>query len=389
MAEQNNNFKEKFAAFWSIKRNKIITSAVGGVLVVGIVLAIVLPIALNNNHTHKFNETWEYDETYHWHASTCKHDVVDGKEKHDFKDEITNPTKDKDGYTTHTCTICQYSYTDSNVPSIQKQEALGMIPAIHNANNTISYGLYPQSRVKDENTLSALGKLTTTESNGWYLYNDEYYASIDANPYHSFANFEDGTSIERGKTYWFKCEPINWNILKSSDGVYSLVSSVLLDTHIYDSDSNNYKDSEIRSWLNNEFLNTAFNLNSSYIETTEVNNSASTTKFDPNQYASENTNDKVYLLSYKDYLNSSYGYSTSDGESDTRQCKITDFANANGAYYSTTYSYSGFYWTRSPNTAGSNSASYVYQDGSLTRNLFADYEGIAVRPAITINLKLL
>ena len=32
MAEQNNNFKEKFAAFWSVKRNKIITSAVGGVL---------------------------------------------------------------------------------------------------------------------------------------------------------------------------------------------------------------------------------------------------------------------------------------------------------------------------------------------------------------------
>lgn len=175
---------------------------------------------------------WEYDETYHWHASTCKHDVVDGKEKHDFKDEITAPTDDEDGYTTHTCTICDYSYKDTPTYSVKKQEALGMKPVIDNSSNAITYGLYPQSRVKDENTLSALGKLTTTESNGWYLYNDEYYVKLSAKPFQGYSTFEDGTSLDEGKTYWFKCEPIKWNILKSNDGVYSLASSVLLDSYL-------------------------------------------------------------------------------------------------------------------------------------------------------------
>ena len=50
MAEQNNNFKEKFAAFWSVKRNKIITSAVGGVLVVGIYIMMNIMRALLLTH---------------------------------------------------------------------------------------------------------------------------------------------------------------------------------------------------------------------------------------------------------------------------------------------------------------------------------------------------
>lgn len=46
MEEKKTTFKEKLIAFWSIKRNKIITASVGVVLIVGIILAIVLPIVL-------------------------------------------------------------------------------------------------------------------------------------------------------------------------------------------------------------------------------------------------------------------------------------------------------------------------------------------------------
>ncbi len=49
MGENNNNFKEKFQAFWNVKRNKIATIAGGSVLGVGVVLAIALPIALNDS----------------------------------------------------------------------------------------------------------------------------------------------------------------------------------------------------------------------------------------------------------------------------------------------------------------------------------------------------
>ena len=33
---------------------------------------------------HKYSQEWSNDKTYHWHASTCGHDVVSDKEKHTF-----------------------------------------------------------------------------------------------------------------------------------------------------------------------------------------------------------------------------------------------------------------------------------------------------------------
>ena len=46
-------------------------------------------------HTHKFATDWTKDETHHWHAATCGHDVTDSKAEHSFVNEV--------------CTICEYS----------------------------------------------------------------------------------------------------------------------------------------------------------------------------------------------------------------------------------------------------------------------------------------
>ena len=264
----------------------------------------------------------------------------------------------------------------------ERNKKLGIIPVIDEANNTLTYGLYPQSHVNDADTIAALNSLTTADSNGWYLYNDEYYAKKSANPYSSSDTFNDGTTIVKGTEYWFKCEPIEWKILTSSDGSYSLVSTVLLDAHRYDSGYNNYKNSEIRSWLNDDFLNTAFNLDSSHIQTTTVDNSASTTNSSSNTYACANTEDKIYLLSYKDYLNADYGFSTSTSSSTTRTCKPTDYALANYCYQ---YNGNGNYWTRSPYSNSSDHAWYVYGGGDLDYDRVYD-AGSGVRPALTINL---
>ena len=389
MEEKKTTFKEKLIAFWSVKRNKIITCSVGGLLVVGIVLAIVLPIALNqgnnqeSSHTHTFASTWEHDETYHWHAATCGHDVVDGKVEHTFKDDIVDPTKDKDGYTNHICTVCDYSYQDSNVPSIQKQEALGMIPVIDNTNNTITYGLYPQTHVSDNDTITALNALTTAENNGWYLYNGAYYAKHTAHLYitdrYGTTTFSDGTEISEGTDYWFKCEPIEWKILTNSDGKYSLVSTVVLDASVYNADreQHKYEDSTIRSWLNDDFFKGAFNLNNSYISLTDVDNSATTTDSDTNPYAGGITSDNVYLLSFQDYNNDSYfsgPYS--------RKCLASDYAIANYCMSSNRY---GVYMTRSPNSSTNSYVRSIQEDGyHVMMPFYERYLGVC--PAITIKL---
>ncbi len=257
--------------------------------------------------------------------------------------------------------------------------------------NVVTYGLYPQTYVSDKTLISSLNKLTTTGSNGWYLYNGSYYAKKIAEPYpyNSSREFNDGTGIVSGTQYWFKCDPIEWNILSSSDGTYSLVSSVLLDTHRFNDDvregteggyyANNYANSEIRSWLNNDFYNSAFALDDSLIQTVTVDNSAATTSSSTNQYACDNTEDKVYLLSYQDYESADYF-----ADDAARQCKVTDWAKANYASY---YSGNGDYWTRSPASYDSNNAWSVNFYGNLySHHIYVNLSGICVRPAITIKV---
>ena len=259
--------------------------------------------------------------------------------------------------------------------------------------------MYPQTNVNDSTLVSALNALTTPESNGWYLYNNDYYAKVSAAPMDSSYVFDNGTTIVSGTTYWFKCEPITWNVLNNNAGQCYIVSSVLLDNHCYYNSTdrrtiddltiyaNNYEYSDIRTWLNNDFYNSAFALGNSYIQTTTVDNSASTTNSSSNKYACNNTQDKVFLPSYQDYINSSYGFSTETGKTDTRHCRTTDWARARGAYYDTnsdSSQYNGWYWTRSPHSDMSAVAHFIYPSGSLSNNIVHTSAG--VRPGLSIKI---
>lgn len=74
--------------------------------------------ASSSVHEHTFDSSWSSDAEYHWHASTCGCDGVDGKEKHTFEIEVTEPTFESDGCSTYICTICGYSYTDGIVDKL-------------------------------------------------------------------------------------------------------------------------------------------------------------------------------------------------------------------------------------------------------------------------------
>jgi len=323
---------------------------------------------------------------------------INGCATHQFTDPgVTCVEHDFFTYDSFAALTCD---DDRYVPS--GNESLGITPMFSTKNKTVTYGLYPQKNVNDSSLVSALNALTTPESNGWYLYNDEYYAKLSATPYtaNSFTSkFDNGTTIVRKTTYWFKCEPIVWNVLSNSNGKRYVLSSVLLDAHCYyDSQSsrtidgktvyaNNYKYSDIRTWLNNDFYNSAFALGNSHIQTTTVDNRASTTNSTSNSYACANTEDNVFLPSYKNYINSSYGFSESTSSTNTRYCRTTDWARARGAWYETSssYLYNGHYWTRSPRSDHSYSAWYVRYDGYVdeTRR-FVDTTFVSVRPAIKI-----
>ncbi len=73
----------------------------------------------NTSHEHTLDSKWEYDDTYHWHPSTCGHDVKGDKERHNFTSIVTDPTYEEGGYTTYTCSVCGYSYTDNETNKLE------------------------------------------------------------------------------------------------------------------------------------------------------------------------------------------------------------------------------------------------------------------------------
>ncbi len=146
--------------------------------------------------------------------------------------------------------------------------------------------------------------------------------------------------------------------------------------------ANDYGNSEIRSWLNGAFLSSAFALESSKIQETNVANSASTTDSSSNKYACSDTTDKVYLLSHQDYQNTSYF-----ADSSARECKTTDWTRSSGAWSSTKSAYlgNGYYWTRSPDSSYSYCAMDISDFGTSCA-YSTDSSLNSVRPAITIEI---
>lgn len=346
--------------------------------------------------------TWSNDYSSCTAERVCVHDSshIESETVNSTYVVLTKPTTKSEGLGRYTAPFTKTPFvTQTHDVTLDKLEPYhGEKPILSKNGKTITYGLYPQTNVNDSDLISKLDTLTTPESNGWYLYDDEYYAKLIASPYEASYEFDNGTKITSGATYWFKCEPITWNVLSNTNGKYYIFSNVLLDAHCYHNSTssrtidgktvyaNNYEHSDIRKWLNSDFYNSAFALDNSYIQTTTVDNSASTTHSSSNSYACNNTQDKVFLPSYQDYINSSYDFSTSSTSTDSRYCTTTDWARARGAYYnySTHMFYNGYYWTRSPYSEYCN-VWYVNYNGAIS-NCNVNYTDFSVRPSLSIKI---
>ena len=235
------------------------------------------------------------------------------------------------------------------------------------------------------------------DNNGTYDYRGVYFTQYRPYNYSSFISkdrtYQDDNGYSTNTIYWFSYDPIEWDILTESSGKALIIANLILDSQDYYPNSsessfshnggtgyaNNYELSAIRKFLNDNFYNTAFNeLQKAFIETTIVDNSASSTGTNPNKYACNNTNDKMFLLSYEEATT----YYTS---STARQAEGSDYAKCQGldVYKSNGNSY---WWLRS--SPYSNHAYYgygVYYDGTIYYGEVGYAIG-GVRPACWINL---
>ena len=258
----------------------------------------------------------------------------------------------------------------------------------------ILFGQYPQT-IKAAN-VSIIS--TTPDTDGYYLGSDgERYAKVVADPYESGYTFSNNSSVTSGNTYYFKVEPIRWRILSESNGKAFILCDSIIANHYYHHTqssttidgqtiyANNYKYSDIRAWLNDEFYNTAFgDLQQALIQTTEVDNSAQSTDSSSNPYACENTSDKVFLPSYHEVIK--YGFESSSTYDAARQMLTSDYSRATGAYMNTgSYYGNGWWWLRSPGSGNSYIARNVDSYG-IVYNDYVDFGRYGVVSALNLTL---
>ena len=263
----------------------------------------------------------------------------------------------------------------------------------------IYFGEYPQTIKSSDVTVGDVA-----DEDGYYLGSDgERYAKVVADPWGSGNTFSDGSAVTEGNTYYFKVEPIRWRILSESDGSAFILADGIIANHYYHHTlsrttiegetvyANNYKHSDIRAWLNDEFLNAAFGEAAQMlIEITEVDNSVySTGNSSSNEYACENTFDKVFLLSYREVTDSAYGFAISSTYDTARRMTVSDYARSTGAYMYTSSSYfgCGLWWLRSPDNRNGYYARRVSDYGYAGGHNYVDHgDHCGVVPALNIIL---
>lgn len=231
--------------------------------------------------------------------------------------------------------------------------------------DTVTMGMYPQTRVTDEKLIAALsesagelpvkgdGKKWTSYGYLTYWYDEEasegkegpsddmFYIDIEYagakyrgvhvveyRPFSAGATWDHVSDVTEddwktyfccamGGTYWFKWEPLKWTVAEEKNGEALLVCEQVVDGQMFcDLDSYydtedaamrpwNYSMSPIRTWLNDTFLKTAFDETQiANIAVSNVDNGLESYKFSGTiyDYDDEIKCDNTYVDNVKKFL---------------------------------------------------------------------------------------
>ncbi|MBQ7547907.1 MAG: InlB B-repeat-containing protein [Clostridia bacterium] len=292
--------------------------------------------------------------------------------------------------------------------------------------DVINFGSYPQSQVTNQTTLLKLE--AKSQGMDWtaypyyiegvqteYMYyldlqlGTDYYRGVRFNCYRprlikdtGFANksLQDENGFYPNITYWFLYEPLQWRVLNPYTGFVLSMSIIDSQTFNYTDESHssgkyasNWAESTIRQWLNTTFINDAFNgAEQKQISTTTLDTpcpSEGNSAFNVGK-----TKDKVFLLSYYDAINSTYGFRSDQSKSKKRAASGTSYARCQGLrVYNDSYASdesqwingNSYSWLRSPD--GTNSVYKIGPSGmvdvSVSGTASVDF---GVRPAMQLHL---
>ncbi len=283
--------------------------------------------------------------------------------------------------------------------------------------DTFTFGSYPQTKITDTLFISYLEKAgesiewtdygyyagtgTAADGNMAVVNNMMQYKDISYGGYkyravkinqcrpldtHSTSRSTRQTAngYEKGKTYYFRFDPIEWRVLSPSEGYVmcnSIIDSQAFQNFVYKNDDVSYNSlsctkyasdwetSSLRTWLNDDFYNTAFtDEEKAKINTTELTNNAAKNA----TYNGSKTSDKVFILSYEDVQNSTYGFNSNTD----RKLQGSDYAKCQGLWVDNGYTY----WLHrtAEDSAGTTGTS---SNGRYDSYYYVSYTNYGVTPA--------
>lgn len=188
------------------------------------------------------------------------------------------------------------------------------------------------------------------------------YANAQVGDRFYFGRYPQGANDE--------IKPITWRVLKRSSNSLLVISEKSLDVKPYNEKLVDVTWSEctLRHWLNEEFINKAFNgQERSLIKTCEIKNNAGTS-----------TKDRIFLLS-GDEAKSLFA------NDDDRRSESTVYAKKSGADTSE-HDSTALWWLRSRGNC-SDRATLVDTAGELDDRFDVNISNISIRPALRLTLK--
>ncbi len=178
-----------------------------------------------------------------------------------------------------------------------------------------------------------------------------------------FGRYEQDNSKKNG------AENIEWIVLNKDGDFIFLISRYILDQHRYHDTftATSWDRCDLREWLNNDFLDTAF---------TEEEQAIIANNYIENDGKSEDTYDKVFLLSVEEALD----YFETDKE---RRAEPTEYALKKGVYCAYDKPY-GWWWLRSRANYDSYAAFIDTSGKNHTGGEDVSKKNIGIRPCIWV-----
>ena len=194
--------------------------------------------------------------------------------------------------------------------------------------------------------------------------------------YVSFGHYEQDNDTANG------AEEIEWLVLDEKNDKLFVISRYILDVKAYslpkdiNNDSTTWETCTVRAWLNDTFLNSAFNTDEQDIILTET--VVNENYWNGTTPGGNDTRDKLFLLSYSElgkYLGGSVSH-------EANMCKGSAYAKAQGlAVNESGYS---FWWLRSPGDAGYK-VETIWGDGTLNSSGSRAYDSrTGIRPVMWV-----